>query len=304
MAKLVSIDVLVTDFGQMPQGGDLLPDGRFVSVDVHTGQLTAWSPAGGIEQLAASSPGPIGLVAGRDDAAYVAHTGGRIGDFWRADDPIAPCVQRLPLGSGQPQTLLTQADGVPLVAPHDLAWGADGRLWVADSHIWEWDPALRDERSGPGRIIALAPDGTAETVVDTGVTFPAGIAGEPDGSIVWTEAYADRVRRRRPDGSVETVAQLPEGHVPHGVAVAEDGSLWVTSFGSSTLDVVSADGACVEHLRLGDGNRPMNLAFDGSALFVVEFLEDASGEMAGRLIRVETDARGIPPLRGAIAPGR
>ena len=96
---------------------------------------------------------------------------------------------------------------------------------------------------------------------------------------------------------------MPDGHVPHGVAVAEDGSLWVTSFGSSTLDVISADGASVEHLRLGDGDRPMNLAFDGSALFVVEFLEDASGEMTGRLIRVETDTRGARPLRGTVTPG-
>ncbi|MFJ9711704.1 SMP-30/gluconolactonase/LRE family protein [Streptomyces sp. NPDC101234] len=298
-----TVEVLEADFGGMPQGGDLLPDGRFVSVDTETGRLVGWSPDAGAHTLAKTTSGPIAVVMGTDQAAYLAHTGGRIGDFWVADDAAEPCVQRLRIGADEAETVLTEVDGVPLVAPHDLVWGADGRLWIADSHIWEWDADLREERSGNGRIIALAPDGTAETVVDTGVTFPAGIAAHADGSIVWTEAYLDRVRRWRPDGTVETVAQLPSGHVPHGIRWAADGSLWITSFGSSTLDVVAADGSSVRSLSLGQGDRPMNLAFDGDSLLVVEFLEDEAGDTTGRLLRVTTGVEGAPVLRGEISGG-
>ncbi|MEU6259647.1 SMP-30/gluconolactonase/LRE family protein [Streptomyces griseorubiginosus] len=300
MSTPLTIDVLEADFGGMPQGGDLLPDGRFVSVDTHTGRLVGWSPETGTHSLGKTTSGPIAVAIGTDGAAYLAHTGGRIGDFWVADDAVEPCVQRLRLGAEEAETLLTEVQGVPLVAPHDLAWGADGRLWVADSHIWEWDEDLREERSGNGRIIAVDPDGTARTVVDTGVSFPAGIAAEADGSIVWTEAYLDRVRRRRPDGTVETVAQLPHGHIPHGIRCATDGSLWITSFGSSTLDVVAADGSSVRSLPLGENDRPMNLTFDGESLYVVEFLEDDEGEMTGRLLRVGTGVPGAPMARGAL----
>ncbi|OPX10168.1 SMP-30/gluconolactonase/LRE family protein [Mycobacterium sp. AT1] len=303
MATLIDVDVLENNFGEMPQGADLLADGRFICLDVHSGVLNAWPAGPDGTAVGKTTSGPIALTMGSDGQAYLAHTGGRIGDFWLADDAIPPCVQRVDLTDGSVETVLTEVDGVALVSPHDLAWGADGRLWVADSHIWEFDPALRQERSGHGRIIAISPNGDAETVVDTGITFPAGIVGEADGSVVWTEGYTDRVRRVRPDGSVHTVAQLPDGHTPHGVKVAVDGSLWVTSFGSGTIDVIAADGSSVQHLPLGDADRPMNLTFDGQNLFVVEFLEDSAGEMVGRLLRVRTDSSGVVPLRGALDRG-
>ncbi|MFJ9900672.1 SMP-30/gluconolactonase/LRE family protein [Streptomyces sp. NPDC091280] len=296
-----TVEVLESAFGGMPQGGDLLPDGRFVSVDTNNGRLVGWSPDARAHTLAKTTSGPIAVAIGTDQAAYLAHTGGRIGDFWVADDATEPSIQRLRIGAEEAETVLTEVDGAPLIAPHDLVWGADGRLWIADSHIWEWEADLRDKRSGNGRIIALAPDGTAETVVDTGVTFPAGIAAHADGSIVWTEAYLDRVRRWRPDGTVETVAQLPTGHVPHGIRWAADDSLWITSFGSSTLDVVAAGGSSVRSLPLGRGDRPMNLAFDGESLLVVEFLEDDEGEMSGRLLRVTSGVGGAPVFRGEIS---
>ena len=311
LPQTLAVEVLEADFGGMPQGGDLLADGRFVSVDTHDGRLVAWSPATGAQVVATTNSGPIAVAMGTDGAAYLAHTGGRIGDFWVADDAAEACVQRLPIGADKGEVVLLESEGVLLVAPHDLVWGADGRLWIADSHIWEWEPGLREHKSGHGRIIALSPDGTAQTVVDTGVSFPAGIAAQPDGSIVWTEAYLDRVRRWRADGTVETVAQLPEGHVPHGIRCAADGSLWITSFGSSTLDVIPADGGPAIHLPLGDPrstegatagiDRPMNLAFDGESLYVVEFLEDADGEMTGRLLRAAVGLRGAPVFRGQLS---
>ena len=95
MSAQYSTEVLAEDFGGMPQGGDLLADGRFLSVDVQVGEIVAFSPASGRSVLARVSSGPIGITRGNDDAFYIAHTGGRIGDFWVAADAIDPCIQRV-----------------------------------------------------------------------------------------------------------------------------------------------------------------------------------------------------------------
>ncbi|VXB63125.1 SMP-30/gluconolactonase/LRE family protein [Aeromicrobium sp. 9AM] len=289
-------EVLVNDFGQMPQGADVLPDGRFVSVDVHTGEVIAFSPdTGRREVIARTSSGPIGVTLGDDGALYLAHTGGRLGDFWEADDAIAPCIQRLEVGSDRPVTILTEVGGSPLVAPHDIAWGADGRLYFTDSHIWQWDPLLR---TGAGRIVAISPDGSADVVVETGVTFPCGIVGEPDGSIVWTESYADRVLRRRPSGSIEVIATLPPGHTPHGVRIGADGALWVASFGSSTIDEIAPDGSSVTFHDVP--GYPMNFAFLGSDLIVAAFKDAPDDDMDGLLFRVGVGTPGDVLLRGRV----
>jgi sugar lactone lactonase YvrE len=241
---------------------------------------------------------------GTDGAAYLAHTGGRIGTFWVAEDTVDACVQRLEPGSDQPTTLLTEVEGTPLIAPHDICWGADGRLWLTDSHIWQWEEA---DRTGSGRIIALAADGRAQVVVDTGVTFPCGIVGAADGSIYWTESYRDRVRRRTPDGRIETYHQLPEGHTPHGLRFAADGSLWVASFGSSTIDVIAPGGGSARHLHTGSGSHPMNLAFDGATLYAVDFQDSAIAgeeEMDGRLWRLDAGVPGAQAVRSAFPAAR
>lgn len=295
MTTPYSIQVLAEDFGGMPQGGDMLPDGRFLSVDVQVGEIVAFGKDTGRQVLGRVSSGPIGIVLGSDQAYYLAHTGGRIGDFWQADDAIAPCIQKLVAGDSAPATLLTEVDGEPLIAPHDIAFGADGRLYFTDSNIWEWE---KSKRTGGGRIIALAPDGSAQVVVQTGVTFPCGIAGAADGSIIWTESYSEKVRRWRPDGTVEDIVTLPDGHTPHGVRVGADGTLWVASFGSSSIDEIAPDGRLVaSHPVPG---HPMNMAFDGDSLVLATFKVVGEDDMTGRLLRLNIGRAGELAPRGTI----
>ncbi|MFJ9900623.1 hypothetical protein ACIQPR_45590 [Streptomyces sp. NPDC091280] len=64
----------------------------------------------------------------------------------------------------------------------------------------------------------------------------------------------------------------------------------------SMLDVVAADGAYVRSLPPGQGDRPMNLAVDGMALSVVEFLEGEAGDSTGCPLRGTTDVEGAPAL--------
>ncbi|WP_185278568.1 SMP-30/gluconolactonase/LRE family protein [Leifsonia shinshuensis] len=292
-----AVTVLSTDFAEMPQGADTLEDGSLVCVDVNNGDLITWSPGNGKLVVARTSSGPIGLVMGRDENAYLAHTGGHIGDFWTAPDAIDPCIQILHLGTTLPHTVLTEVEGRPLIAPHDICWGADGRLWFTDSNIWRWD---EEERTEPGAIIAIDPDGTASVVVETGPDFPCGIVGDADGAVYWGESYRDRIMRRDPDGSVSLYYQLPEGHVPHALRFSADGSLWVASFGSSTVDVVAPDGSSIREIPLGDGIHPMSLSFEGTTLYVTAFREIEGDEMVGDLFAIDAGIAGAPVIRGSL----
>ena len=295
MTKFKTAHVVEKDFGDMPQGADLLEDGRFLSVDVMSGQIVAYAPDRGRDVLAKSSSGPIAILRGTDDAFYLAHTGGVLGDFWLAEDRIAPCIQKIHIGETQASTILTEVAGAPLVSPHDIAFGPDGRLYVADSHIWEWD---EDKRQGEGRIFAISADGSAELLVNTGCTFPCGLVVEADGAVIWTEAYTDRVRRLRKDGKVETVIQLPKGHTPHGVRLGQDGTLWIASFGSCSIDEVAPDGSSlISHPVPG---HPMHLVFSGKDLLIAAFRAVDAETMLGQLLRLEAGTAGAPTARGMI----
>jgi gluconolactonase len=80
-------------------------------------------------------------------------------------------------------------------------------------------------------------------LVETGPTYPNGIAAEPDGSILWGETFPRTLRRRRPGGEVELLRTLPEGHLPDGIKTAVDGSIFVASITSGGIDVLGPTAA-------------------------------------------------------------
>jgi gluconolactonase len=72
--------------------------------------------------------------------------------------------------------------------------------------------------------------GTAELVeVAAGLQFPEGPVAMPDGSVVLVELFGPTVTRVLPDGSKETVAEVPGG--PNGLAVGPDGALYLCNNG-------------------------------------------------------------------------
>jgi gluconolactonase len=282
-----------------PEGPDVLPDGRIVFVESFVGRLSTWDRRDGTRPYAVVGGAPNACVVGLD-GVYVTQNGGALGT-WRSPDPRAPAIQRID-AEGNVCDLVIAADGVPLLAPNDLAFGTDGRLYFTDPGHW------RDAVPPEGRICVIEPDGRASILVETGRTYPNGIVGEADGSIVWTESHTRRVRRRHPDGTVELVATLPEDRILDGLAVAADGSLYVTGITSGGVDVLAPDGERVGFVETG--GEPQNCVFAGSELYVADFglISQttpeglAAGAECGRLLCVPTEAVGQPTPRGAIAP--
>jgi len=284
-----------------PEGPDVLRDGRIVFVETFAGRLSTWDARRGVCGYAHVGGAPNACALGAD-GVYVTQNGGAFAD-WRSPDPRTPAIQWIDL-DGRVHELATAADGAPLRAPNDLAFGADGRLWFTDPG--HWTPGGPSEE---GRICALGRDGAARTLVETGRAFPNGIVGEPDGSIVWSESHTRRVRRRRPDGSVELLATLPADRIPDGLALAADGSLYVTGITSGGIDVLAADGTRLGFLATG--GEPQNCTFHEGGLYVADFglvsqLSPAwvhAAETGGRLLRLPLGVAGQPPQRGAVGAG-
>ena len=61
------------------------------------------------------------------------------------------------------------------------------------------------------------------TEIAHGLRFPEGPIAMPDGSVVLVEMFGPRLTRVHPDGSTETIAEIPGG--PNGAAVGPDGAL-------------------------------------------------------------------------------
>ncbi len=65
--------------------------------------------------------------------------------------------------------------------------------------------------------------------VTSGLRFPEGPVAMPDGSVVLVEMFGPRVTRVLPDGTKETVAEVPGG--PNGLALGPNGLLYVCNNG-------------------------------------------------------------------------
>jgi gluconolactonase len=269
----------------VPEGPVRLPDGRVALVEQFRGQVSVFD--GTAVSALAHVGGAANAVTLGDDGLYAAQNGGVVG-AWRSKDPRPPGIQRVHL-DGTSEYVTTSVAGQPLLAPNDLTFGPDGRLWFTDPGH-PYDPV---RRGASGRLLAIGA-GRDEVVADVGPVYCNGLAFGTDGRLVWVESYTRLVCRWR-DGDREVICQLPEDHVPDGLAVATDGRLFITTVTSGGITVVSPEGEILDLIGLDATALPTNCCFDGEVLWVTDFGRDfESVPGSGRLWRVETDAVGAP----------
>jgi gluconolactonase len=276
----------------VPEGPVCLPDGRLAFVEQRLGQVSVL--ANGEVSCLARVGGAANAVTLGSDALYAAQNGGVVG-AWRSDDPRPPGIQRVHL-DGTVETVTNEVGGHPLRAPNDLVFGPDGRLWFTDP-AHGYDPVRRGH---PGALYALGLAG-GERVLEVGPVYCNGLAFDTDDALVWVESYERHVCRLDEQGRRAVVCQLPEGHIPDGLAVAQDGRLFIATVTSNGITVLSPDGEVLDLLRLDDDALPTNCCFDGTELFVTDFHRDnETTRDDGRLWRVETDAVGMALPAGQV----
>ena len=289
-------EVLVQGIGHA-EGPTVLGDGRCVFCQCYDGALGVWGPDGTSGTYANVGGGPNGTVLGGDGYVYVANNGGAVGPY-RSHDFGPGAIQKV-APDGTVHTVAAQVGGRNLNMPNDIVFGRDGRLYFTDPG--RWDP---DNRPDDGFVCAVDRDGRASVLVEVGRSYPNGIVGEADGSIVWVESYTRRVRRRTPDGEIRDVYTFPdERAVPDGLAVADNGDLYIATLSSGGFHVVSADGSSCRFVDLG-GTTLSNCVFENADLYLTDLGSKAGATegavYVGRLLRLRPGVSGMPMFRGAV----
>ncbi|MEZ4320288.1 MAG: hypothetical protein R3F61_22605 [Myxococcota bacterium] len=197
------------------------------------GSVTATMGGLGTEVGALNGPAQVGFAPNGD--AWVLDRGnGRVQRF----DP-----------AGFPVAVLEAPDATA------LAIGADGTL------------ALGEATRGQVRIVGE--DGSLVRVVELGAV-PRDVAWAPDGQLV-VLTYAGGLVRSGPR-TFDTLLSPGSLAFPLGVAVADDGRIFVAEAGAFALRVLAADGSTIEAVRsvLDDGRlaQPVQVSAHGSVALV------------------------------------
>jgi gluconolactonase len=274
-----------------PEGPAVMGDGRIVLCDGNTGELLVYSDLN-VATYARTGGSPWGTVLGSDGAIYVTQGGNVPGS---GDASAVSGIQRV-LPDGSVELLFSEVDGYTLYGPNDLAFGPDGRLWFTESGT---EQDFRFDVRAPGRLFAVDPSGAGEMLLELPGVYPNGIAFDAQQRLYWTESMAHRVRRLE-DGNAVTFCQLPDTHVPDGMAFAADGRLFVATTVSQGVTIVSPDGAILDEIHLGE--HATNCIFDGSDLYVTATREAdiEASQRTGTFWRVETDATGLDLIPGRL----
>ncbi|HEX7125838.1 MAG TPA: RHS repeat-associated core domain-containing protein [Thermodesulfobacteriota bacterium] len=207
-----------------------------------------------IDTAAVLANGMSGVAVGADGSVYIATPSAH--RVWR----LAPDGQLTAVaGTG---VAGFSGDGGPAVAamlnaPHGVAVGPDGSLYLADTHNH--------------RIRRIDRDGIIRTVVGTGVEAYGGDGGPAtqaqigrvpslavaaDGTLYLADLFNHRVRRVGPDGVITTLAGtglagytgdgIPAAQTrlwhPEGVGVGPDGSVYIADASNRRIRRVGIDG--------------------------------------------------------------
>jgi glucose/arabinose dehydrogenase len=192
---------------------------------------------------------PYGVAVGPDGSVYVSDAGesNRI-------RKVTPLGEVQTLAGGREGFADGAGAGAAFSTPSGLALDAAGNLYVADT--------------GNNRVRRVTPEGVVTTLAGDGAAgfrdgagtqaqfdAPVGVAVGRDGAVYVADTYNDRVRVIAKDGSVRTLAGTgTPGHAdggaldaalfdtPCGLAVAEDGEVYVADTGNDRLRKITKDG--------------------------------------------------------------
>jgi len=179
---------------------------------------------------------------------------------------------------------------------NDLTTDSKGRVYVGSVAF----KVFSDDEMIPGHLHVIDVDGSVRTISD-GVMLTNGLGFSPDGRTLYHADARDAVVRQyevSPDGNVsdwKPFVQANNGH-PDGLAVAEDGSVWIAMAYGSRVDVFESNGALRESLPVP---LPMvtSVCFGGpdlKDLYVVTGSRGGPSDICGTIFRMRVDVRGLP----------
>ena len=203
-----------------------------------------------------------------------------------------------PFPGGATVTVLEQNEAAGVVGFNDLTTDAEGRIYAGALGASPVFDDGREPRAGDLYLVDL--DGSARVVAQD-VRLTNGLGFSPDGATLY---HSDSRRQTVFRYSVAADGALGEkrmfvktdGGSPDGLAVSEDGAVWVALAGGSGVGVYSASGVQQGLIEIP---QPMctSLCFGGADrrdLYIVSGSQGAQSERAGAVYRTRTDVAGLP----------
>lgn len=208
--------------------------------------------------------------------------------------------------TGDKTTILLSNDVTEdAVGFNDLTTDSKGRVYVGSVAF----KVFSDDEMIPGHLHVIDVDGSVRTISD-GVMLTNGLGFSPDGRTLYHADARDAVVRQyevSPDGNVsdwKPFVQANNGH-PDGLAVAEDGSVWIAMAYGSRVDVFESNGALRESLPVP---LPMvtSVCFGGpdlKDLYVVTGSRGGPSDICGTIFRMRVDVPGLPISEAKVSLG-
>jgi gluconolactonase len=282
-----------------PEGPLRLDDGAWLLVEMHEsrGWVCRISADGREKTVLARTGRPNGLAIDRT------------GTIWVAESMNPPSLLRM-TPDGRFESFLGDCDGLPFLFPNDLAFGPDGALYMTDSGIYRPEilkvpSQWRHGMATDGRIFRIDTRTRAVRLLARGLAFANGIAFAPDGRHLYAGTTNDGIVWRFPwraDGTlgprevfadVLDPAKAPTFRGPDGMALGQDGNLYVAVVWQGDVTVLAPTGQILRRIAL-HGTGPTNVCFGAPGEHCLYVTEQGSG--AFEVHPVDTD--GVPLLRG------
>lgn len=257
----------------LPERGLLFSDvhgGGVYCLDAKSAVTTVFPHRRGIGGMALHDEG--GLVVGGRNIAFKSFAGG---------DSVV---------------LLDRSPEQGNVGYNDLTTDTAGRIYIGSLGSPVFEPG--EQVAGNLHLIDL--DGSSR-IVAPDVLLTNGLGFSPDGRTLY---HSDSRRQTvfcytvsdNGDLGEKTPFARTNAGAPDGLAVAEDGSVWIAVAGGSSVDVFAPDGSLRERLSVP---LPMvtSVCFGGEALrtlYVVTGSDGSGGERNGSVFRVAVDVPGLP----------
>ena len=203
-------------------------------------------------------------------------------------------------------TLLTPDVTDVAIGFNDLTTDEVGRVWVGSLAY----RVILGEEVRPGHLHVIDLDGSVRTVSD-GIILTNGMAFSPDGKTLYhCDARADLIRAYDVAADAEVIgwrvfAEINGASTPDGMAVAEDGSIWVAIANGGKVVVFEPDGAVRTEIPTP---LPMvtSVCFGGADLrdfYIVTGSRNGPRENCGTIYRMRADVSGLPIVPAKVALG-
>ena len=255
------------------EGPSFDQDGNLYIVDIAFGLIYKIDPQGIVKLITEYDGEPNGLKIHRDGRIFVAdHKNG---------------LMLLDSKSGNIKPFIERYKTESFKGLNDLVFSKNGSLYFTD----QGQSGLHDPS---GKVFCLDTTGKLNCLINN-VPSPNGIALNPEENLLYIAATrANCVWRAMllPDGSITRVGnfiQLSGGAGPDGLAVDQEGNVYVAHAGLGVVWKFSSRGEPLLRINSCAGHMTTNLAFGGKNnqdLFITE-------SETGSILRVRMDTPGL-----------